>query len=66
MKDDRRDADVAGVKSNDRPRRVVIDEVLPGGKCRVLISRMKTTATEDQWMDPAAWEDEEERAVDEK
>ena len=46
----------------DHPKRVVIDEVI-GGKFRVLTLRMKATATDEQTLDSAAWD--EEHAMDE-
>ena len=65
MKGERQKAGANVCDRSERPQRVVIDEAV-GGKFRVLLSRMKATATEEQTLDPVAWEDEEERAMDEK
>ena len=50
--------------SEERPQRIVIDEELPDGSFRILISRMKTGVSDDQKHDSSAWEDEEEQRID--
>lgn len=50
--------------SEERPQRVVVDEELPDGSFRILISRMKTGVSDDQKHDSSAWEDEEEQHID--
>lgn len=51
-------------RSEERPQRIVIDEELPDGSFRILISRMKTGVSDDQKHDSSAWEDEEEQHID--
>ncbi len=49
--------------SGQRPQRIVIDEKLPNGSFRVLVSAMKEGVGECQATDTSAWEEEEARLV---
>ena len=50
--------------SDERPLRIVVDEKLPNGSFRILISRLKSGMSDDQKHDSSAWEEEEARYVD--
>lgn len=49
--------------SGQRPHRIVIDEKLPSGSYRILVSGMKSGAKETRKTDLSAWEEEEERLI---
>ncbi len=51
-------------RSQKRPQRIVIDEVLPGGIYRVLSAEMKPSAKESKMIDSKSWGDEEEHYLD--
>jgi len=55
----------AAARKDNYPRRVLVGGAI-GGKCRILASRTKTTATDNQSPDPVSSEGEEEHVVDEK
>ena len=50
--------------SSERPLRIVVDEKLPNGSYRILISMLKSGMSDDQEHDSSAWEEEEARYVD--
>ena len=52
--------------SIERTHRLVIDEKLPDGNFRILISRVRTGVSDGQGHDSSSWEEEEERYVGSK
>jgi len=66
MKEDKKFVEKLRDRSGERPQRVVIDEVLPGGLVRVLCAEMRSGADEMRLTDPVAWGEEKERHVSEE
>lgn len=53
-------------ESGERTLRIVVDEKLPNGSFRILVSRMKAGVSDTQKDDSSAWEEEEAKYIDPK
>ena len=63
MKEDKKFVEKVRDRSGERPQRIVIDEVLPGGLVRVLSAEMRREAVEERIADPETWGEEKEHYV---
>lgn len=66
MEEERADADKIKRESNERALRIVVDERLPDGSYRILISKARPGVGGDQRRDATAWEEEEAQYIDSK